>query len=255
MLDSSLAAVLQALTSWPVLTFALALTFRKEISELLPKVVLLRIWRFEARLENAISDSIHLLNTCVGDRAQALAAQRPMIEFVAQLYEGRSDDRLRERPRKLAREFEQIRGDQASGRRRTDQLERMAARMRVESFTVHDRVQTFRDSASFGEQMVALAALQVRANASCWDWLLSMTTNGPAFLRYHALLALQTAFRTLEWQERHLERFRQLAPTFLAMSETRDRRRLYLRLYREVLGSDPEANAPFLRNSVDQRVA
>lgn len=102
--------------------------------------------------------------------------------------------------RELAKEYENIRATQPSGWDRTRNMGSVVSRMRRVSAPIagdSEKLSPLCDSASPGERLAAVVALQVRPHADRLEWLSERFGAETPFCEYQAALALLTAAKQL----------------------------------------------------------
>jgi hypothetical protein len=128
------------------------------------------------------------------------------LSFVTTLFSrkaaSRREEAVREQIRELASQYSQIRSEMPSGHDRTLRLELIADQMRALGSISEPSLQELMISGSPGERLAAAVALQVQPRAKYLHWLAERLKSEKPFIGYHAALALLSAVRKLEEQDR-----------------------------------------------------
>ena len=128
----------------------------------------------------------------------------------------------------LAERYESIRREMPPGDERTIRMEGVVAQMRVAVPAALSRGLQFQTSAIAGERLVFTVMLQLRPDASFFNWLVDRFRIERPFVQYQAALALRSAGRNLRAQKQQV---RECVGTALEIlgpdtSETSDRKRV-----------------------------
>jgi hypothetical protein len=120
---------------------------------------------------------------------QVAAAQR-----VRDLPQARDPESALAALRSLAREYDQVRAEMASGRERTDRMTKIVHTMRALALAGYGELDRFaRSPNSAGERLVAIAMLQVQPDPTYFPWLIERISHEQPFVAFQAIEALHRA--------------------------------------------------------------
>jgi hypothetical protein len=109
--------------------------------------------------------------------------------------EGVNQSAIRDQVRRLAKNYELLRGSLSPGDERTNQMEQVAAQMKSLALAVQPFLSELKKSTSPGERLAAVTALEVRPQEDSLRWLVERIDVEKPFIGYHAALALLSAIR------------------------------------------------------------
>lgn len=128
-----------------------------------------------------------------------------LSEYVEKHLRPRGDiEGVKKRIKALAEEYEQIRSTMSYSSERTDRMEDVVTRMRVQALAAYPLLEDLSKSFSPGERLAAIIILQVQADADYLLWLAERLCVEKAFAGYQASVALLVAAQVLgaEYQAR-----------------------------------------------------
>jgi hypothetical protein len=179
--------------AWPVTVLIVAFVFRKPLIAFLSQVN-----EFEfagAKIKKNLQENLQEAGEAAKLTAPfepPTAAERERAAKVEQLLEGQLSV-IRQEAEALAFEYERIRASLPPGNERTQEMEKVVAKMRTIGRAAYPIRHELAASPSPGKRLQAIAALQVIPDFDMLDWLAKRVSVEKPFVAYHALVALDLA--------------------------------------------------------------
>lgn len=114
-------------------------------------------------------------------------------------------DSIRQRVKELADTYNELRRTMRSGSARSSQMSKVASQLRAMALSIYPLLPDLTDSASAGERLAAVSALEELPNPKYLTWLAQRLGVEKPYLGYRASQALLAAARTLGGGEHHGE--------------------------------------------------
>ena len=117
-------------------------------------------------------------------------------QTVADIAQSSNMEIVQQEAEKLARDYETIRASMAAGDARTRRMEVIMSKMRTLGAAIFPLRHRYMQSASPGERLLAIAAMEVKVDFESLDWLAERIGIEKPFVGYHAAVALNQAARS-----------------------------------------------------------
>ena len=178
----------------------------KEDAEQLAKVVAFRsrlsekglVWEYQNHSSFADTIRPHLIQV-LGKLFPVSESAKEIAQKVGSLALDSEVPVVQKQALELAQEYEQIRATMPSGNARTRKMEAVMTQMKNLAPMIYPLLQSFSESASPGQRLVATAILQGIPTPEYLSWLADRLAKDRPFIGYHAAVALLIAVRTLHF--------------------------------------------------------
>jgi hypothetical protein len=160
-------------------------------------------WADQAAAQSAINQIVKTEGQAVEQADSSKANLQPTerqleaADKVAKLASQADLSDIRQQLLNLARSYETTRATSPSGSERTRKMQVIVAQMRTLALAAYSQLSEFANSSAPGDKLVAVAMLQVKANADYFDWLANCVITERPFIGYQASVALLFAARSL----------------------------------------------------------
>lgn len=183
--------------AWPIAAMVFVVLFRKQLIAFIGGVESVKVFGAEIflKVKRELDQSAKEAADATGLSSAPSEREVSRAAIVETLLSGSDIDIVRKQAMELATEYDRTRHSMPPGDERTRQMEIVVSKMRTIGRAFFPLRHEFASSASPGQRLMTIAALQVEPDYDMLDWAADRIGSEKPFVGYHALVALLSAAR------------------------------------------------------------